>query len=277
MKYLILGILVSTYFSVKSQSIDSALIKCTYELTYLPDSTKPDKFKKDILTLFVGRNTSLFFSYINFRADSAFKADIEEGNITLDEVSKNKDLQKKYTKAGFYSNCFLLSNYQTNTIEITDRIGNDKYYYYEEIEKIKWIIEPDTLTILGYACQKAIATFRGRNYVSWFASELPINSGPYKFQGLPGLILEIMDTKNNYKYNCIGLEKLSNSKQLIVIEKNGYTKTSRIEFRKAFKASFDNPWQTLTGGGNITISGPNVDQMKAMLQKGIAYNPIELE
>ena len=54
-------------------------------------------------------------------------------------------------------------------------------------------------------------------------------------------------------------------------------KTTRSEFRKAFKATFDNPWESLTTGSNVTFGGRDKDIIKEMLQKPMPYNPIELE
>ena len=44
----------------------------------------------------------------------------------------------------------------------------------------------------------AKTTFKGRNYFAWYSIEIPINSGPYKFNGLPGLVVELFDSKKHY-------------------------------------------------------------------------------
>lgn len=61
-----------------------------------------------------------------------------------------------------------------------------------------------------YTCVKATAKFRGRTYEAWFASDIPIFNGPWKFGGLPGLILSLTDSKNEYHFECIGIENLKN-------------------------------------------------------------------
>jgi len=60
----------------------------------------------------------------------------------------------------------------------------------------KWILQKETRKIGTFICQKATTTFRGRNYIAWFAKEIPVPFGPWKFKGLPGLILEVYDTEN---------------------------------------------------------------------------------
>ena len=56
-----------------------------------------------------------------------------------------------------------------------------------------WKLNNDTKKIGNFNCQKATIKFRGRNYTAWFTNEIPVRYGPWKFQGLSGLILEVYD------------------------------------------------------------------------------------
>lgn len=65
-----------------------------------------------------------------------------------------------------------------------------------DLSDVDWKIIDDYKSILGYECQKARTTFTAPNgktseIVAWFTTEIPVSSGPYKYAGLPGLILEI--------------------------------------------------------------------------------------
>lgn len=62
--------------------------------------------------------------------------------------------------------------------------------------EIKWSIIDKQKNIMGYECQKAIGTFRGREYTVWFTKQIPVPYGPWKLYGLPGLILEAYDKKD---------------------------------------------------------------------------------
>ena len=59
-----------------------------------------------------------------------------------------------------------------------------------------WRIKPETKQIGQFLCQKATCSFRGRNYIAWFTPEIPVCYGLWKLNGLPGLILEVNDLKN---------------------------------------------------------------------------------
>jgi len=60
-------------------------------------------------------------------------------------------------------------------------------------EKISWSLMGETKKIGNFECQKAKAHFRGRNYYVWFTTEIPLSTGPWKLNGLSGLILEVQE------------------------------------------------------------------------------------
>jgi GLPGLI family protein len=58
----------------------------------------------------------------------------------------------------------------------------------------------------GFNVQKAITDFAGRKWIAWFTADIPIPDGPYKFYGLPGLILKLEDTTGSHKFNLTGIK-----------------------------------------------------------------------
>jgi len=76
---------------------------------------------------------------------------------------------------------------------------NKKYkepvYGREKRDKINWKLEPETKTFGGLICHKATGVFRGKTYTAWYTKKIPLPYGPWKLQGLPGIILEAYDEK----------------------------------------------------------------------------------
>lgn len=66
--------------------------------------------------------------------------------------------------------------------------------YTDSLHNFNWNLLQDTARINSVFCRKAVCTWRGRNYVAWYAPSIPISNGPWKFGGLPGLIIEVYDT-----------------------------------------------------------------------------------
>ena len=79
-------------------------------------------------------------------------------------------------------------------------------YLQEPINLFKWKFAQETKSILGYKCTKATCNFRGRDYVAYFTREFPFKAAPWKFHGLPGVILEVYSTDDIVKWKAQALK-----------------------------------------------------------------------
>lgn len=84
--------------------------------------------------------------------------------------------------------------------------GNREYIITEDIFPIRWKLTTEEKKIGNVVCRKATGYFRGRDYEAWYAPEIPVSLGPWKFQGLPGLILEVYDTQKNIFISAESIE-----------------------------------------------------------------------
>ncbi|RXG32910.1 GLPGLI family protein [Leeuwenhoekiella marinoflava] len=84
-----------------------------------------------------------------------------------------------------------------------------KKFYIKDQPNFEWKILPETKDILGYTCQKAVTTFRGRNYEAYFAIIDGATGGPWKFNGLPGVILEIESIDGEFKILSYGINTIT--------------------------------------------------------------------
>ena len=143
-------------------------------------------------------------------------------------------------------------------------------FEYEELfDSFNWQITAETDTINNYICQKAICDFGGRTWVAWFTTEIPISDGPYKFCGLPGLILNIADTENHYSYKFLSIEEPSGSMVVYKVIED-VTKTTKKDFYKL--------QDKLKISHSIGMSSSN----DKAVQRAVEYemsknNPIELD
>ena len=103
-------------------------------------------------------------------------------------------------------------------------------YVKEIAPEQKWKIEKETKKIGKFSCKKATAFFRGRNYTAWFTTEIPLPFGPWKLNGLPGLILEAYDTNKNVYWYFKSVEYPSNTK-----EKTKYLSLTKKEKFKTYE------------------------------------------
>lgn len=87
---------------------------------------------------------------------------------------------------------------KSKNIIFKKHIATDIYTVIEKYEKINWTIKNDFKKIGTYKCQKALCSYRGREYTAWFTDLIPIQFGPWKLSGLKGAILEAYDKEKVY-------------------------------------------------------------------------------
>ncbi|OYQ38267.1 hypothetical protein CHU92_05815 [Flavobacterium cyanobacteriorum] len=80
---------------------------------------------------------------------------------------------------------------KANTVVYKDHIRFKFFTIRDLFSGFNWELHNETKDILGYTCQKATCRFRGRDYTVYYTTSIPVSDGPWKFSGLPGLILEL--------------------------------------------------------------------------------------
>lgn len=238
--------------------LDSAQLKFTYSFTYKKNYSLNDAdpvFVVDKQSLLLGKNTSKYYSqnYLDY----------------CEKWTKNMSCRMEVGNCSFE----IFKNYPANNETVTEQAGKvfgGSYIYNENLNDFTWKISNDTIPILGYTCQKATTTFRGRNYTAWFTPDIPSNNGPWKFGGLPGLILKISDDKRNFTFECSGILQLEKP-ELIKLFTLNYKKVTRQELDKVYRRFVNNPKQFW-----IT-TGVEVGEAFMMELPKMIYNPIELE
>jgi GLPGLI family protein len=74
------------------------------------------------------------------------------------------------------------------------------------VKRQDWQLVADTsITVLGHHCNMAKLNYAGRIYTAWYAMDIPVHYGPYKFAGLPGLIMKIEDADKKYIWTVTGI------------------------------------------------------------------------
>ncbi|WP_326980934.1 GLPGLI family protein [Chryseobacterium sp. MYb264] len=180
------------------------------------------------MVLDITSEKSIYRDYSIISQDSIIKA-IKEKAI---KSGQTIDPQKMNFKMPDFT-YKIEKKFPIKNIEFTDRILQDNFIYKEEI-KFNWEIKPEKKRIGEYNTQKAICNYGGRQWEAWFSTDFPFQDGPYKFFGLPDLIVKINDTNNNYAWLLVGNKKIDNynektrieesTKNIIPISKEKYTK-----------------------------------------------------
>jgi len=257
----------------KMTVIDSSNIRIWYALN-ATDIKKQETYD-DLQRLEIGSRISKHYSYFVFNSDSLTTVFIK-GNTKMAGIpsapgergKKSTGVWNQYSQSEYFKD--FNKNQLTEYVRMPDG-GIPNQQYSESISIQNWEILADTLTVADYLCQKAICTFRGRNYTAWFAMGIPIQNGPWKFGGLPGLILKVYDSDGLYVFECVKIESFK-KKYLIKIHDyySSYEKTNRQKLYK-FIERIHGDFYNMTGRVATKLDGTPVPWKK------IPYNPLELE
>ena len=172
-----------------------------YRLTYKPDSTNLKRTASEIFLLFIKENKTSYCASENFlRADSITQLR-KKGVLSLGDYMGNAN-----NRFRTYFPQFVQKDYLKQTINLYEDMISVKYTY-PLPENLKWDIGMTQEICSGYVCTKATTSYGGRDFIAWFAPEIPIADGPYIFSGLPGLIIKLYDTRNHYVFALEQFEK----------------------------------------------------------------------
>ncbi len=243
----------------EAKTLDSALYQISYKMDFIRDTTKRNVVLTNKLVLHVGKNYNRFFNAyylpetIKQKPPKGVGFNIDGKGLAATEFIKNK----KDNKITTYVKIF----------------GNKPYKYTEKVPILKWQLLNQKQEILGYTCQAAKVRFLGRDYTAWFTQEIPIKEGPWKFSGLPGLILKVYDTKKDYIFECTEIRKLKNKRPILEC-KDKYIFTTRKKLNLINKQLHKYPGATQKSWGLTII---RADGSSSVSNKTYPYNPIDLE
>lgn len=269
--------------NVALNTVDTSNIEVVYNLKYKRHSNSNESPVWMLTKLQIGTLYSKYYSII-----TQFNDDVQQvvaGNSGNNARMPGSGYNYEYTKEDRsvldnsgkdYLNSEIWFNHRTT--QIKERAHdyakkNISIEYEEPLPKFEWELIGVTDTVAGYACSTAKTRFRGREWTVWFTLEIPVSAGPWKFNGLPGLILKAQDDKMDYTWECQSVTQTRNPIIYYKVEKKALT---RSKWQRYMRQVHNSPLAMLGEGGstvfihkgNTIVDGDNWV---------IPYNPIELE
>ena len=173
----------------KGTVVDQTKVRVWYALN--ADKTDDMNTYIDCQRLDIGDSITKCYSWFVFNSDS-LRADwskkhrgAKSAPMWLGPGGKKQDNWCQYEWSDFYVSGGQLTEYAC----MPSKLGQYNSYYTEPWPLMTWTLGTEHQTIIGYDCQKATCHWRGRDYEAWFTAAIPVKAGPWKFGGLPGLIL----------------------------------------------------------------------------------------
>lgn len=157
----------------------------------------------------------------------------------------------------------------------------------------KWNLKNETKVFQNMTLQKAETNWGGRKWTAWFAKSIPFNSGPHKFYGLPGLIVELKDDRDNFHYLLIKSENYTDTKNIQTLDDfPGIVPVNYAQYKKKMLSLYDDPLAFINTTNfnfensegiflkdNTLVKPDNVREVRKAQQEKIRRfnNPVELD
>ncbi|HAJ98703.1 MAG TPA: hypothetical protein DCM62_01625 [Bacteroidales bacterium] len=264
--FLVLFCALRVYSSAPSNRIqlDRLNYIALYTKQWQQDTADIQSIREEPMILLIGSEYSKFYSFnSHLTFDSILpRHPREEGTQII--------ASRKTPQAFVFYRIF--KNHRLREIEIFDRVFLDLHRYTQPLQIFQWQILPDTMKVFGYAVQKATTSFAGRDWVAWFAPEIPISDGPYKFNGLPGLIVLLHDTRNHFRFSLSSFSSIKSERYInkIVLSHFNTTRERMIALR----------WRFVQDASsfmiNVTPMGGAAQREEVLQRLRRRNNPLEL-
>ncbi|PKF75321.1 GLPGLI family protein [Chryseobacterium sp. PMSZPI] len=242
-----------------------------YELKFKPDTIAAYELKEFFITD-INPTSVKYFSLIDHKNDS---------------IMKNASSDSEYERTQLYH---YVKRDRNSFDNINYLFAGSASIQMKSHDEMKWSILPETKMIGHIKVQAAMTQFGGRKWTAWFANSIPIPEGPYKFRGLPGMILEIYDNKQYYhftlvknkvldkEYDTSGILETHFGEKPLLIDKKKYTQLKLQEYKDPFAdMKGENMPITIDEHGNEIST--DFRQMTIEAQRNLKSNnnPIEKE
>lgn len=250
-----------------------AQIRVIYQLNFKTDSLATE-YDSEIFNLDIDHDASIFYPSSFIQIDSLISIGRYLHNDQVPEPKLDFIVEKKDNKTLFYQMVGMTNYSVLDDRKLNWKLINDKSKNSSEVD-----------TILGFKVREANVSFAGRNWIAFYAPEIPYSDGPYKFRGLPGLLLKLYDEKLHYIFEIIGLRKIKKvydnsimkrmkqyGMQTIEVSMNDYKKIVNKVNKNPKVVSYE-----IQGNTSLNIPKEIADEISESRSKKISKNnPIEL-
>ena len=195
-KYTVLFLFAFGIFNAQNQ-------RFSYEYQFVKDTLNKTEITKELMNLDIGKEGSNFYSRDVYVSDSTMNAYFEKQIQTTGSMNVDTKIMSQRKGSMRYN---IFKSYPEFKISTKTRMGMDAYKVAED-RKMAWNILKEKQKIGEFNTQKASTEFAGRKWIAWFSTELPFQDGPYKFYGLPGLIVKLEDAAKTHQFELVGVSK----------------------------------------------------------------------
>lgn len=267
-----LTLLTSFKYKHTEEKPESSIL-AFYHFFHVRDTTNTGQIWEEDFMLASNSKKSSYFSYSKIKQDSLIKIRLQQSRKS-DGNPINMGTVIRTTSGTIYI------DHNKKELIVQKSLDNENYLIKSAVPIIDWKIEPETKQLLGYTCQKATGKCMGRVYTAWFTTDIPEGSGPWKLQGLPGLILEAYDIHHRIKFTCTKVEmktelpkyaSVDHSTQALLTTQKEYERMEKV-YQEGIYGDVSSIDETMVD--KVTVNGGSKENRKKKIS---VNNPIEVD
>lgn len=156
----------------------------------------------DQMCLSVGRTTSVFYS-VNAAKLNQLRDSVRRSGGDMSGVAGSMMTGHVHSGQTFV----VYKDMSSGFLTLTDKIGREQVRCVEDKGCYSWTLCRRDTVIAGFRCHLATTLFRGRQWSAWYAPDLAVSDGPWKFHGLPGLILSVSDAAGDFSFSVLSIKR----------------------------------------------------------------------
>lgn len=261
-------------FTVKGYDrLGKAEYECVYRYDVIATKKNGETEQEEYATILQFNPTvAKFVDLATYKVDSIASTPGAQAE-TIADMTEQRDRKETLFSAEIFQ------NHPEGKTTYTDIITPNYVEYDEDFAPFDWEISEDTLTVSSYPCMKATCEYGGRKWTAWFTEEIPVSYGPWKFAGLPGLIMKVSDDDGIHTFTALSFTKSDN--EIVKVQNVKVHHTDRDKFVKNKNYFEEDPMKripvesitdiTVRQGGSLIINGV------PLIKRKNGYTPIELK
>ena len=222
-----------------------------YDFSFQRDTNDIASKSKDQYALDIFKDHSRFVSFTKLKRDiyiDSMKKAIE----TQGGIQNARSININFSGMGG-GGAYEIYKFNNGKIRFQQKFLRDTYGYEEDLTTLNWTVTENTEKYGQYNCQLAKVNYGGRNWNALFTTDIPVNNGPYKFAGLPGLIVKMWDDKNQCVFELAEIKNISDGNSNIpaadLVDKKEFRK---VEENSKIQMNAMVSGMTPAGAGTIT-------------------------
>ncbi len=158
--------------------------RTTYYAKLLATLPYLSKQEKDRLAyVYAGRDEGIEYTLLYFTEKGSYYKQSDQLN----------SWEEKYDYNGRKELFGIKRDFEKNVMNEVFEMSGKTYIIEDSLKVLDWKILNDIKDVAGHICMKAMVqdTIKKQKIVAWFAQDIPVNAGPERLYGLPGLIMEL--------------------------------------------------------------------------------------